>query len=222
LIPADQVMLQEFLPGGGEAQFSFGAICVDGRPLGSLVARRTRQYPVDFGHSSSYVETVEEPRVEQEARRLLAAMRYTGLVEVEFKHDPREDSYKVLDVNPRLWTWYTIGRRAGVDFPYLAWRVAQGERVSEVRAPPGLRWVRMGTDLLAAAGEIWRGRLSPRAYIQSLRGPLELALFSVDDPVPALAAAPILVFRLSRRAPVLLRPVTDGREGQRGHGRRRR
>jgi predicted ATP-grasp superfamily ATP-dependent carboligase len=80
----------------------------------------------------------------------------------------------------------------------------------------------MGTDLLAAAGEIWRGRLSPRAYIQSLRGPLELALFSVDDPVPALAAAPILVFRLSRRAPVLLRPVTDGREGQRGHGRRRR
>src|SRR5262249_3057863 len=96
LVPADVVMVQGLIPGGGEAQFSYAAVCLDGAPLGSIVARRTRQYPMDFGRSSSYVETIEQPEVEQAAGRLLAALRYTGLIEVEFKRDPRDGSYKLL------------------------------------------------------------------------------------------------------------------------------
>ena len=61
-------MIQELIPGGGETQFSYGAICENGRVLASVVARRTRQYPVDFGRSSSFVETVDAPAVEQAAR----------------------------------------------------------------------------------------------------------------------------------------------------------
>jgi D-aspartate ligase len=205
LVASDQVMVQEMIPGGGEAQFSFGAACLEGRPLGSIVARRQRQYPVTFGHSSSFVETVDAPEVERSARRLLEAIGYTGLVEVEFKRDPRSGEYKLLDVNPRLWTWFTLGARAGVDFPYLGFRIAQGERPAESRARPGARWVRMGTDVLAAGALIRDGRLSPLEYARSLRPPLQYAVLAADDPRPLASSLPSLFSRLLRRAPALLK-----------------
>ena len=68
-------MVQELVPGGGEAQFSYAALCRDGEPLAALTARRTRQYPADFGRASTYVETVEVPEVVEPSLRLLRADR---------------------------------------------------------------------------------------------------------------------------------------------------
>ncbi len=185
-VDADLVMVQELIPGGGDTQFSFAALCDNGRCLATVTARRTRQYPIDFGHSSSFVETIDRPEIEQAARRLLAAMNYTGLAEVEFKHDARDGRYKLLEVNPRPWTWHALCRRAGVDFPYLLWQAAHGVPVAECRGRAGVAWVRMTTDLAAAVSEIRRGRLTVGGYLRSLRRPLESATFSIDDPLPGL------------------------------------
>jgi predicted ATP-grasp superfamily ATP-dependent carboligase len=54
-------MVQELIPGNGETQVSFAALCDDGRPLAWLTARRMRQYPVDFGRFNTCVETVDLP-----------------------------------------------------------------------------------------------------------------------------------------------------------------
>jgi len=73
--------------------FSYAALCKDGLPLASIVARRTRQYPMDFGQFSTYVETVDEPQVIEPSVRLFEKrLRFTGLVEVEFKKDPARRS----------------------------------------------------------------------------------------------------------------------------------
>jgi predicted ATP-grasp superfamily ATP-dependent carboligase len=193
-------MIQEFLPGGGEAQFSYVALCDVGTPLASVTAKRTRQVPMDFGRFSSFVETVDEPKVVEPAIRLLTELRYTGLVEVEFKCDPRDGQYKLLDVNPRVWGWHTLCGRAGVDFPYLLWLLTQGQPVPDVRAQAGVRWVRMGADIYTALPQVVRGRLSLRTYFQSLRGPIEWAIFAADDPLPILCHFPRLAYLLAKRA----------------------
>src|SRR3989441_7091985 len=193
LVPPDLILVQEMIPGGGEAQFSFTALCSDGRTVASLTARRTRQYPIDFGHGSSFVETVEVPEIEEPARRILAAIDYAGLVELEFKYDRRDRRYKLLDFNPRVWTWVPLCDRAGVDYPYLLWRMMLGDRVSAVRGRPGGRWVRMITDVPAALQEILRGRLGVAAYLRSLLSLLEFALSAADDPWPGLLDVPIRV-----------------------------
>ena len=199
LLPADMLMVQEMLPGGGEAQFSYAALCENGSPLASVVARRTRQFPMDFGRFSTFVETVQEPQVVEPAVRLLAAMRFTGLIEVEFKQDPRDGRFKVLDLNPRAWGWHTLCGRAGVDFPYLALLLARGETVPEAHGRTGERWVRMGADLAMAIQEIWRGRLSLSGYLRSLAGSLECAMFAWDDPMPGLLGLPLLTIMLAKR-----------------------
>lgn len=195
LMPADLILVQEMIPGGGEAQFSYAALCCDGKPIASLTARRTRQYPIDFGYSSSFVETLDVPEIVAPSERLLKAIHYTGIVEVEYKFDARNGRYKLLDINPRLWTWSPLGGRAGMDFPYLLWKTMQGMPVAEQQAPAGVRWVRMSTDVPAAFQEILRGRLNLFSYLRSLRGPLQFALVAADDPLPGLMDLPIFAFK---------------------------
>jgi D-aspartate ligase len=195
LIPPDLILVQERIPGGGESQFSYAALCCDGQTIASLTARRTRQYPIDFGYSSSFVETLDVPEIVGPSQRLLAAIRYTGIVEVEYKLDARDGRYKLLDINPRLWTWSPLGGRAGVDFPYLLWQMMVGRVVPKQTGRTDVRWVRMSTDVPAAIHEILRGRLSVRAYFRSLRRPVEFALMAADDPLPGLLDLPLFAYK---------------------------
>jgi predicted ATP-grasp superfamily ATP-dependent carboligase len=195
LMPADLILAQERIRGGGESQFSYAALCRDGKPIASLTARRTRQFPIDFGYSSSFVETMDVPEIVAPSLRLLDAMKYTGIVEIEYKYDARDDRYKLLDINPRLWTWAPLGARAGVDFPLLLWRLMLDMPVPELTAPPGVRWVRVSTDVPAAIHEMLRGRLNLFSYLHSMRSPLEFALVTADDPLPGLLDLPLYVFK---------------------------
>ncbi len=47
----DGVVVQEYIPGGGEGQFSYAALWSNNFPVAELAARRTRQYPVEFGYN---------------------------------------------------------------------------------------------------------------------------------------------------------------------------
>jgi len=133
------------------------------------------------------------------ADRLLRALDYTGLVEVEFKQDARDGRFKLLDVNPRVWGWHTLGARAGVDFPYLMWLLLQGEEIKETHGRPGVGWMRLVTDLPVAAREIIGGRLPLREYLSSFRRPLESAVYACDDLLPGLLELPLLFYLSFKR-----------------------
>ena len=90
LVGDEGVVIQDLIPGGGACQLSYAAYWADGMPVGELTARRTRQYPVDFGYTSTLVETIEDPALIAASRRLLAGIGFAGLVEVEYKRDARE------------------------------------------------------------------------------------------------------------------------------------
>jgi D-aspartate ligase len=199
LVAPENLMVQEMVPGGGETQFSYAALCRDGCSIASMVVRRTRQYPMDFGQFSTYVETVDEPQVIGPARQLLKAIRFTGLVEVEFKRDPRNGQFNVLDINPRVWGWHTLSRRCGIDFPYFLWLLVNGKPVPQGHGHAGERWIHMSGDVAAAIREILRGRLSLRTYLQSLAGPRESAIFSWDDPMPGLLDLPLFACTHGKR-----------------------
>jgi D-aspartate ligase len=100
----------------------------------------------------------------------------------------------LLDINARVWGWHTLGAKAGVDFPYLLWRLVHCETLPELRGRSGVGWVRMLTDVQATVAEFRRGRLSWTDYLRSLRGPLEFAIFAADDPIPALLDIPFLAW----------------------------
>lgn len=210
LVGADAVIVQEFIPGNGEAQFSYAGLWDRGKPVASLVARRTRQYPVDFGFTSTFVETIEHGEVEAQAFRFLADLRFSGMAELEFKHDARDSRTKLLDVNPRPWTWIGLGAAAGVDFPWIQWRLARGEAVPRLRGRAGCAWTHASRDAVAAVRSMFGDALGAADYARSLLRPLTFAAFAADDPWPAIVDLPISAGRVLTRRLGL---------GQRGRGR---
>ena len=88
LVGPGEVMIQSLIPGDGRQQFAYCAFYKEGKALGSMVVRRARQHPPEFGRSSTYVETIDLPQLEVLSERFLQAINYYGLVELEYKLDP--------------------------------------------------------------------------------------------------------------------------------------
>ena len=194
IIPIDEVLVQEIVPGGGDHQFSYCCLRWDGATVASMTVRRLRQHPPEFGRASTFVETIESAEVAAAAENFLSAIGFEGLVEVEFKYDDRTREYKLLDVNPRTWGYHTLGAASGVDFAYLLFRLATGRTVTPAAAVPGMRWVRLATDLPMAAMEMRHGRIRPGAYVASLRSADTESVFCRDDRRPALAELALLPY----------------------------
>jgi len=194
-----EVMVQELIPGDGRQQFAYCAFFKEGRAVGSMVARRNRQHPPEFGRASTFVETVEVPKLETLSERFLRQIEYYGLVEVEYKLDARDGQYKLLDVNGRTWGYHTLGLGAGVDFPYMLFADQCGEPVQACRGRVGVRWLRLATDLPTGLLEVVRGNQDLGAYLDSLRRIDAESVFSWEDPLPAFAELALLPYLSVKR-----------------------
>ena len=198
-IKLGEIMVQEIIPGDGQCQFSYCAFFRDGHAHSSLVAKRGRQHPREFGRAATYVETIDLPEVEELSERFLKAINYYGLVEVEFKQDPRDGRYKLLDVNARTWGFHSIGCGAGVDFPYLLFADQMGLPLERSRGRAGIGWLRLVTDIPTALSELVHGHLSWGSYFRSLRSTRVESVFCREDPLPSLAEFILLPYIISKK-----------------------
>jgi predicted ATP-grasp superfamily ATP-dependent carboligase len=194
-----EVIVQELIPGDGREQYAYCAFFRDNRSVASMTVRRRRQHPSDFGRASTYVETIDLPELAVPSVRFLQAIGYYGLAELEYKRDPRDGAYKLLDVNARTWGYHALGWPAGVDFPYLLFLDQLGTPVTEVHARPGLRWIRLATDMPNAVRDMRGGTLRLGDYLRSLRGIDTEAVFSLRDPLPGLYEAALLPYLALKR-----------------------
>ena len=199
LVGPGEVMVQELIPGGGMQQFAYCAFFRNGEAIGKMVARRRRQHPLQFGRASTFVETVDVPVLEELSERFLRASNYYGLVELEYKLDPRDSQYKLLDVNARTWGYHSLGARAGVDFSYMLYADQVGLPVSRCKSQSGVGWVRMTTDLPAAFMALLGGDLDLKSYVRSLTNCNVEAVFSHEDPLPGLAEVLLVPYLALKR-----------------------
>lgn len=186
-IKPEEILIQEIIPGDGQQQYSFCAFVRGGEIHSSLVARRVRQHPREFGRAATYVETTELPEIEKLSETFLKAIDFYGLVELEFKRDLRDGKYKLLDVNARTWGFNALGAAAGVDFAYLLFADQVGEQTERCRGRSGIGWLRLITDVPTALTQISQGHVSLKSYFDSLRKTRIESVFSAADPLPSLA-----------------------------------
>jgi D-aspartate ligase len=194
-----EVMIQDLIPGDGQQQLAYCAFFKQGRSVGSMVVRRTRQHPPEFGRASTFVETVDLPMLQELSERFLGAINYYGLVEMEYKLDPRDGQYRLLDVNGRTWGYHSLGSGAGVDFPSLLFADQIGEPLQSCRGRAGVSWIRLVTDVPTGFLEILKGRQNWRTYLRSLRHFDVEAVFSLEDPLPGLAELGLLPYLWLKR-----------------------
>jgi predicted ATP-grasp superfamily ATP-dependent carboligase len=199
IVDCSEIMVQELIPGGPDRLFSVGSLFKEGEFLGKVVARRTRQHPMDFGHATTYAETLDMPELEEIAAAILRLIGYYGLSEVEFMHDPRDGEFKLLEINARPWGWHTLAIAAGVDLPYLLYQDMVGETARRNGFETGMKWIRLTTDTPTAVREIAGGRMSVTEYLNSLKGRKQLAVLSLKDPLPFFVELLMIPYLWRRR-----------------------
>ena len=184
IIPASEIMVQEFIPGGPEQLYSFCPLFKNGEVLASITAIRKRQHPMDFGHATTFAETVDIPLLQELSKKFLSSIHFYGLAEVEFMLDPRDQTFKLIEVNPRIWGWHTLAIGAGVPLPYFLYLDMIGEPFETLKSAEAMKWVRSITDVPTVFKEILKGNMSIKEYVDSMRGKKEFAVFSFRDPLP--------------------------------------
>ncbi|HEX5158331.1 MAG TPA: ATP-grasp domain-containing protein [Ktedonobacterales bacterium] len=199
MVSPDEIMVQEVIPGGGASQVSVATLCLDGEIKQVMTARRRRQYPIDYGLGSSFVESVYLPELIDPSERLLRYMRASGMVEVEFKQDPRDGVYKLLDINIRPWGWHTLCISCGLDLPYLQYQQMIGQTSPQFAPRYGTRWIRGATDVLAGVQEMRAGTTTPWGYARSLFGSNTFSVLNWRDPLPAFGDLAVLATRFAHK-----------------------
>ena len=164
-------MVQELVPGGDETLYTVGSyIGRDGGALGVFSGRKLLQTPPGIG-TCRVGEAVWVQEAVDAALRLLEGFGYFGLSQVEFKHDPRDGKFKLMEINPRLWQWHGLAAACGIDLPRIAYQDLVGE------AP--------NTATMNGGGKRWAITLLPGERPAPQRPPYVDAVFARDDPKPA-------------------------------------
>jgi len=194
----ESVLLQEFIDGYG---VGISGLFRDGQPVALIGHRRLRE-STPTGGPSALAESIEvTPELHRLTTSLFRAIGFTGPAMAEFRIDRHTGRPYLMEINGRLWGTVMLAPAAGLDLPYLLWKMLHGSPIGpeETRFQAGVKGRYLIGDtkclMLALKGrtENWPGAFPTRygalkAYFSSFfdRHTTELIL-TQDDPMPFFA-----------------------------------
>ena len=197
-----QMMLQEYIPGPPVNHYFIDGFVDGGGAVRALFARqRLRMNPPDFGNSTLMIsvalgDTGDAPAT---LKTLFADINYRGVFSAEFKRDPRDGVFNLIEVNARPWWYVEFAARCGVNVCAMAVRDALGEHVETIsKYAIGRRCVFPYYDLQAVRTEMAAGRLGLLGWASSWVGPHQ-PVFRWSDPLPAVGEIASLIGKRLRR-----------------------
>ena len=137
---AHPFMLQQCVEGEGAGVF---AIYNQGKPLALFAHRRLREKPPSGGVSVLSESAKVDPALAVPAQKLLDNVGWHGVAMVEFKVSPDGTPY-LMEINTRFWGSLQLAIDAGVDFPYLLYKITCGEPTESIenyKTNIKLRWL---------------------------------------------------------------------------------
>jgi predicted ATP-grasp superfamily ATP-dependent carboligase len=114
-------MIQERIVGPGVGVF---VLCDRGELRAAFAHRRLREKPPSGGVSVLCESVALDPRLLDDAMKLLRPLAWHGVAMMEFKQDRGTGRAFLMEVNGRFWGSLQLAVDAGVDFPWLSYRLA--------------------------------------------------------------------------------------------------
>lgn len=129
-----QMMVMESLPNN---EWGVDAIAVDGEIINILCRRTTK-----IQHSITMeCEIAPNKTIEYLCREIVKRLNITGSIGFDFKEDINGHT-KILEINPRLTATVAINNAAGINFPWMAIKLAVDGTVEKVEDLKKVRMIR--------------------------------------------------------------------------------
>jgi len=179
-----EVMLQELIPGGDSLGVTYHSYSWNGEQLVEFTAQQIRNGPPEFG-SPRVTLSKHIPEVLDPARRFLNALGYYGFAGLEFKQDPRDGVYKLMELNGRHCRASILDVRCGINFPWLQYRhLVHDELPSASDFEEDVYWIAEERDLGYSLMYYKPEKYSLFDYLRPYLNPHKFATFDIRDPKP--------------------------------------
>ncbi len=199
-------LLQEMVPGGDDC-LVIAACYLDRKSqfMAGFNTQKLVQCPEGFG-TGCIVQSANRPELFEPAGRLLRAIGFTGVAEVEFKWDATKRQYQLIEINPRLWDQHRLGKACGVDLAVIAYYdcAGLGSSASPERRFQVRKWIAEDVFCMNALRLLWNRDQGFWKLLRAARGKRMFAVWSIRDPLPSVAYLLVSylpeVFRTGARA----------------------
>lgn len=183
-----EVLLMEWIPGPDTRLCSyFTYLTEDGTPLFHFTKRIIRRHPAGMGpacyHITDWIPQLVEPSL-----KLFRHVGLRGLANVEYKQDPRDGAYKIIECNARFVASNALVASAGFDLAGLVYNRLTGrpQRPLE-KFRSGMRMWDPGRDWTAFRQLRAAGQMTFPQWLASIAHRQTFPWFAWSDPIPAVA-----------------------------------
>lgn len=184
----DQLTFQQYIPGGDADLWSYhGFADARGEVLASFVGRKVRTFPTLTGESA-FIEMARDESLSGLGRDVARRCPLRGVFKMDFKRDPRDGRWYLLEINARYNLWHYMAARNGINlmaaaYDYLVDRKSPAANEYATR----YRWLSLELDFRAYRELSQRGELTFAGWAGSiLRSRNVYSLFAWRDPAPWL------------------------------------
>lgn len=114
-------IIQEYIQGA--EVYEIGMLYNSGNRLKAhFIQRHLRRFPLEKG-PSVVQESVFFPELLDTALKIMNSLEWYGIIDMEFLYDPENKRLYFMEFNPRFWNSLQMAIYAGVDFPWLLYRM---------------------------------------------------------------------------------------------------
>lgn len=181
-----QLMICDIIPGPDSAQMVQYVSYIDqnGEMLASMTSRKMRQDPPKYGQGR-IIKSEQVSELDEMSYRLLRELGYYGFSEIEWKYDPRDGQYKLIEINPRFIFYIGLCVACGINFPYIQYLdLVKHEKMRVDSYRENVYWIHLYKDVLHT---LWHHRMETVTlwdYIRPYLGAKTFAVLDFKDPKP--------------------------------------
>jgi D-aspartate ligase len=115
-------IFQEYVYGFADRMYTIGIYANKNHDvLGVFTGKKVRGFPPDIGNCMVGQSEEVPTELVKMVKDIVKESRYHGIAEFEFKKDARTEEFKLIEVNPRSWSWIGITPSCGVSLPMIAY-----------------------------------------------------------------------------------------------------
>jgi predicted ATP-grasp superfamily ATP-dependent carboligase len=197
-----EVMLVECIPGGDDTLCSYYTYLDEhDAPLFHFTKRVIRRLPAGMG-AACYAITDWIPELIEPALALFRKAGLRGLANVEFKRDPRDGQYKLIECNARFTAANCLVASSGFDLGVFSYnRILGRTQPPLLNFQRGLRLWDPLRDVLALRELRQKKQITVGRWLRSVMHRQTFPFFSWSDPMPALVRLARPLSRLWPRRP---------------------
>lgn len=191
------LVFQEVIPGSADRMYGIaGYFDKSCHPKALFGYHKLRSWPPMFG-IGSLIESIALPEIAEIkgiAESYLHHIGYCGIMDAEFKRDPRDGVFKFIEINARSWVQNSLPTKCGINIILKAYLDSIGESVRYSEDyETGVKWINSLDDLRSS---IRTSHVGLRDKLITLKGIRDCAFFSIDDIVPWIASKILLSTKL--------------------------